>query len=383
MSQWIPNNSLELPESKKEQASSYPAPVQRLNADVLRLIVMEAVNSDPYNEMAMKCSLVCRFWAETVLNTPTAWSKIYLGEMESVEKLHLHVTRARSAPLSIEINSRARTAEYIKEIVNVSHQLESLTIQIRLSHRYDLINSIRRTTTFPNTRYLWIWGPRSHAMPHALSILFGNQRVFPNLTTLAVSILRVIVRKLLPTFPYLRRLYLHSCVFIGLEGADFGHLQEFLCHNLTISSNETLDLKSVTRLRYTCSQTSIWEMAPRIRAPKLVSFEYTGHFPIELLGETQYLKELHFTYQFGQYVARDPTWSRGSVTSMSISFEKDSFKEFIGNSTDLPPSLKRLNLRGVYSEELFESPVSALEKRSIAVTIIGSSEIESDDMTYW
>ncbi|KAF9077709.1 hypothetical protein BDP27DRAFT_1311542 [Rhodocollybia butyracea] len=92
-------------ESHLEQAVRLQSPVHRLPNELLSSIFVIGVlgmgDEDPV--MVPALMLVCRFWAEIVLDTPVLWSKISVGPHDTLEKARRKLSRSKSCPLDISI----------------------------------------------------------------------------------------------------------------------------------------------------------------------------------------------------------------------------------------------------------------------------------------
>ena len=99
-------------ESKLEQAvrTQCPSPIHRLPCELLASIfamgVFPSEEEDPL--MLPTLMLVSRYWHDIAINTPILWSKIRIGNHNSVEKAARMLARSKSVPLDISINFNDR-----------------------------------------------------------------------------------------------------------------------------------------------------------------------------------------------------------------------------------------------------------------------------------
>ncbi|KIK69510.1 hypothetical protein GYMLUDRAFT_33880 [Collybiopsis luxurians FD-317 M1] len=92
-------------ESHLEQAVRLQSPIHRLPNELLASIFVIGVLrlGDENPVMVPALMLVCRYWAEVVLNTPVLWSKISVSPHDSLEKARRKLSRSKSCPLDISI----------------------------------------------------------------------------------------------------------------------------------------------------------------------------------------------------------------------------------------------------------------------------------------
>ncbi|KAF9452968.1 hypothetical protein P691DRAFT_802824 [Macrolepiota fuliginosa MF-IS2] len=93
-----------------EQEVRLQSPVIRLPSELLSSIFIMGVlgmgDDDPI--MVPTLMLVCRYWAEVVLNTPVLWAKITVGLHDPLEKARRRLERSKSCPLDITVNFAPR-----------------------------------------------------------------------------------------------------------------------------------------------------------------------------------------------------------------------------------------------------------------------------------
>ncbi|THH20105.1 hypothetical protein EW146_g1196 [Bondarzewia mesenterica] len=93
-------------ESRLEQAVRLQSPVQRLPSELLASIftigVLEMEEEDPL--MLSNLTLVCRYWSDVATKTPVLWSRIAIGNHDSLDKAQRRLSRSKSVPLDVCIN---------------------------------------------------------------------------------------------------------------------------------------------------------------------------------------------------------------------------------------------------------------------------------------
>jgi len=100
-------------ESRLEQAvrTQCPSPIHRLPYELLASIFAMGVFPSEEEEdplMLPTLMLVSRYWHDIAINTPTLWSKIRIGNHNSVEKAARVLARSKSVPLNISIDFNDR-----------------------------------------------------------------------------------------------------------------------------------------------------------------------------------------------------------------------------------------------------------------------------------
>jgi hypothetical protein len=109
-----------------EQAVRLQSPVQRLPSELLSMIFIISVqgidDGDPV--LVSTLMLVCRYWADTALNTPDLWSVISVSTHDSLEKARRKLARSKSVPLDITINFSPRVEHSSAVTENVVHAMD-------------------------------------------------------------------------------------------------------------------------------------------------------------------------------------------------------------------------------------------------------------------
>ena len=100
-------------ESRLEQAvrTQCPSPIHRLPCELLASIFALGVFPSEEEEdplMLPTLMFVSRYWHDIAINTPTLWSKIRIGNHNSVEKAARMLARSKSVPLDIFIDFNDR-----------------------------------------------------------------------------------------------------------------------------------------------------------------------------------------------------------------------------------------------------------------------------------
>ncbi|KAF8073756.1 hypothetical protein FPV67DRAFT_1666505 [Lyophyllum atratum] len=113
-------------ESHLEQAVRLQSPVLRLPSELLSSIFVMGVlgigEEDPV--MVSTLMLVCRYWSEVALNTPTLWAEISVSPHDSLEKARRKLERSKSCPLDITVNFGPKM-EYTNSITeHVIHAMD-------------------------------------------------------------------------------------------------------------------------------------------------------------------------------------------------------------------------------------------------------------------
>ncbi|KAF9267353.1 hypothetical protein L218DRAFT_856145 [Marasmius fiardii PR-910] len=156
-------------ETYLEQAVRLQSPVLRIPSELLGSIFVISVfgMGDDNPVMVSTLMLVCRYWADVVLDTPILFSKISVSPHDSIDKARRKLARSKSCPLDISINFGPRM-EYTSRVTE------------QVMHAMDLIRpALWRTRTFslsvPNR-------PQAHAA------LARCQEEAPLLETLTIQI---------------------------------------------------------------------------------------------------------------------------------------------------------------------------------------------------
>ncbi|KAK7056878.1 hypothetical protein VNI00_002595 [Paramarasmius palmivorus] len=127
-------------ESHLEQAVRLQSPVLRLPSELLGSIFVISVfgMGDDNPVMVGTLMLVCRYWADVVLDTPVLFSKISVSPHDSIERARRKLARSKSCPLDISINFGPRM-EYTNKT----------TVTEQVVHAMDLIRpALWRTRSF-------------------------------------------------------------------------------------------------------------------------------------------------------------------------------------------------------------------------------------------
>ncbi|KAF9644910.1 hypothetical protein BDM02DRAFT_3121118 [Thelephora ganbajun] len=128
-------------ESRLEQAvrTQCPSPIHRLPYELLASIFNMGVFPSEEEEdplMLPTLMLVSRYWHDIAISTPTLWSKIRIGNHNSVEKAARMLARSKSVPLdiSVDFNDRYNRQGSISDVLTRAMSL--------------LVPSIRRWKSF-------------------------------------------------------------------------------------------------------------------------------------------------------------------------------------------------------------------------------------------
>nr|GAT60256.1 predicted protein [Mycena chlorophos] len=101
-------------ESRLEKAVRSQSPVLRIPSELLSEIFLIGVLEDVDDEssgavMLPTLMLVCRYWLQVALATPSLWSQICVSPLHSLEHARRKLARSSSCPLDISINFGPRT----------------------------------------------------------------------------------------------------------------------------------------------------------------------------------------------------------------------------------------------------------------------------------
>ncbi|KAK0201828.1 hypothetical protein DFS33DRAFT_1386131 [Desarmillaria ectypa] len=157
-------------ESHLEKAVRLQSPIHRLPSELLASIfVIGVLGIDENPVLVSTLMLVCRYWADVVLDTPVLWSRIAVGPHDSLERARRKLKRSKSCPLDITINFGTRT-EYTNSVTE------------QVVHAMDLIRPA-------------LWRTRSFSLsvpnrPQAHAALLRCQEDAPLLETLSIRIYR-------------------------------------------------------------------------------------------------------------------------------------------------------------------------------------------------
>lgn len=94
-------------ESELEHRKAWIAPVHRIPVELLSMIFVEAIFIDW--RLLFVIGAVCRFWRQSLLGTPQAWSFMLLGLMRDVSCIPSILSRSAPYPINISILSKADT----------------------------------------------------------------------------------------------------------------------------------------------------------------------------------------------------------------------------------------------------------------------------------
>ncbi|KAJ8080502.1 hypothetical protein PM082_017335 [Marasmius tenuissimus] len=113
-------------ESHLEQAVRLQSPVLRIPSELLGSIFIISVfgMGDDNPVMVSTLMLVCRYWADVVLDTPVLFSKISVSPHDPIDKARRKLARSKSCPLDISINFGPRM-EYTSRVTEqVIHAMD-------------------------------------------------------------------------------------------------------------------------------------------------------------------------------------------------------------------------------------------------------------------
>lgn len=100
----------EVLESRLEQAVRLQSPIQRLPEELLSLIFEIGVmyGDEQDSLMLSNLMLVCRYWRQVAVDSPTLWSRIMTGTHHSIERARLKLDRSKSVPLHVCVDFSPR-----------------------------------------------------------------------------------------------------------------------------------------------------------------------------------------------------------------------------------------------------------------------------------
>lgn len=108
-------------ESRLEQAVRLQSPVQRLPSELLGSIFAIGVLEMEEEDSLLLSTLthVCKYWTDVALATPILWSRITVGNHDSLEKARRKLARSKSVPLDIciQFSPRMEHAGAVTELV--------------------------------------------------------------------------------------------------------------------------------------------------------------------------------------------------------------------------------------------------------------------------
>lgn len=100
----------ELLESRLEQAVRLQSPIQRLPDELLSVIFEIGVldRNEEDSIMLSSLMLVCQYWRDVAVNTPTLWSYIVTGTHHAIDRARLKLERSKSVPLHVVVDFSPR-----------------------------------------------------------------------------------------------------------------------------------------------------------------------------------------------------------------------------------------------------------------------------------
>lgn len=140
-------------ESRLEQAvrTQCPSPIHRLPCELLASIFALGVFPSEEEEdplMLPTLMLVSQHWYDIAINTPTLWSKIRIGNHNSVEKAARMLGRSKSVPLDITIdfNDRYNRQGSISDVLTRAMNLLAPSIRRWKSFHLSVPNRLQANT---------------------------------------------------------------------------------------------------------------------------------------------------------------------------------------------------------------------------------------------
>lgn len=140
-------------ESKLEQAVRIqcPSPIHRLPCELLASIFSLGVFPSEEEEdplMVPTLMLVSRYWHDIAINSPILWSKIRIGNHNSVEKAARMLERSKSVPLDITIdfNDRYNREGSISDVLTRAMNLLAPSIRRWKSFHLSVPNRLQANT---------------------------------------------------------------------------------------------------------------------------------------------------------------------------------------------------------------------------------------------
>ena len=169
-------------ESKLEQAvrTQCPSPIHRLPCELLASVFAMGVFPSEEEEdplMLPTLMFVSRYWHEIAINTPTLWSKIRIGNHNSVEKAARMLARSKSVPLdvSIDFNDRYNRQGSVSDVLTRAMNLLAPTIRRWKSFHLSVPNRLQANTAL------------SHCVAEAPMLRVFTVHVFHSMQEDAVS----------------------------------------------------------------------------------------------------------------------------------------------------------------------------------------------------
>ncbi|KAA1469883.1 hypothetical protein DENSPDRAFT_773527 [Dentipellis sp. KUC8613] len=120
-------NKQERLESQLALAVRLQVPIQRLPSELLATIFTIGVlemEEDPV--MLSNIMLVCRYWSEVAASTPVLWSRIVVGNHDSLEKAKRNLSRSKSVSLDVCINFSPKMECGLSTTETVIHAMDLL-----------------------------------------------------------------------------------------------------------------------------------------------------------------------------------------------------------------------------------------------------------------
>jgi len=140
-------------EFRLEQAvrTQCPSPIHRLPYELLASIFAMGVFPSEEEEdplMLPTLMLVSRYWHDIAINTPTLWSKIRIGNHNSVEKAARMLARSKSVPLdiSIDFNDRYNRQGSILDVLTRAMNMLAPSIRRWRSFHLSVPNRLQANT---------------------------------------------------------------------------------------------------------------------------------------------------------------------------------------------------------------------------------------------
>ena len=140
-------------ESRLEQAvrTQCPSPIHRLPCELLASIFALGVFPSDEDEdplMLPTLMLVSRYWHDIAINSPTLWSKIRIGNHNSVEKAARMLGRSKSVPLdiSVDFNDRYNRQGSILDVLTRAMNLLAPSIRRWKSFHLNVPNRLQANT---------------------------------------------------------------------------------------------------------------------------------------------------------------------------------------------------------------------------------------------
>ena len=169
-------------ESRLEQAvrTQCPSPIHRLPCELLTYIFTLGVFPSEEEEdplMLPTLMLVSRYWHDIAINSPVLWSKIRIGNHNSVEKAARMLARSKSVPLDISVDFNDRYHRQGSISVDLTRTMNLLAPSIRRwkSFHLSIPNRLQANTAL------------SHCVSHAPMLRVFTVHVFHSMQEDVVS----------------------------------------------------------------------------------------------------------------------------------------------------------------------------------------------------